>query len=131
VLVYLDSALIIYLVEQNPVHAPAVEAWLTANPLATIVSNELARMECLVVPVRNADAARVADFDAFFSGPVSRMIALDRVVFNKTIQVRAAYPSFRTPDAIHLAAAETSGCRQFLTNDAKLGRYAGITVTLI
>jgi predicted nucleic acid-binding protein len=131
VVVYLDSVLIIYLVEQNPQHGPAVEAWLMANPTASLVSSELARMETLVLPTRNNDSARIADFNAFFSTQVTQMIRLDRSVFEKATEIRASHPSFRTPDAIHLAAATTFGCDLFLTNDAQLRHYSGINVTLI
>jgi predicted nucleic acid-binding protein len=131
VLVYLDSELVIYLIEQNPQYAPAVEAWLTANPAARLASSELVRMETLVLPTRRADAARIVDFNCFFATQVSVMIPLDRTVFEKAIEIRAAYPSFRTPDAIHLAAATTFGCDLFLTNDAQLVHYRGIPVSMV
>ena len=130
-LVYLDSVLIIYLVEQNPQHAPGVEAWLTAHPTARLISSELARLEALVLPLRNADAGRIVDFNRFFETQVSSRVPLDRAVFEKAAEIRAFSPSIKPPDAIHLAAAVGFGCGTFLTNDTRLSRYRGIAVTLI
>jgi predicted nucleic acid-binding protein len=39
--------------------------------------------------------------------------------------------AFRTPDAIHVAAALAGNCAIFLTNDYRLNRAVGITVQVI
>ena len=127
---YLDSAPIIYLVEQNPVFGPKVATWQLTHP-GDLVSSELGRMESLILPARNADAALIVDFEQFFAIQIAEMVALSRVVFDKAIEIRAAFPSIRTPDAIHLAAAVLSGCDVFLCNDAHLKQYPNIRVELI
>ena len=38
---------------------------------------------------------------------------------------------FKTPDALHLAAAVVGGCAAFLTNDAQLARFPGLTVEVV
>jgi predicted nucleic acid-binding protein len=126
---YLDSVPIIYLIEQNPHFAPAVERWLLANP-CDLVSSELARMECLIVPVRNSDAARVGEFENFFRTRVVEVVTLTRAVFDRAIEVRSR-AGFKTPDALHLAAAVEAGCDVFVTNDHQLTRFTGIRVELI
>jgi uncharacterized protein len=127
--VYLDSVLAIYLIEQNPQFAPAVEEWLLANPCDVVV-NELSRMECLIVPICKNDAALIADFENFFHSHVADVIPLTRPVFDRAIQIRAQ-TKFKTPDALHLAAAMEAGCDVFLTNDRQLAQFAGIRVELI
>ena len=54
---YLDSAPIIYHVERTVPFAVAVDAWLTF-PGVVLVSSELARLECLLLPLRNEDTSR-------------------------------------------------------------------------
>jgi uncharacterized protein len=127
--VFLDSVLVIYLIDQNPVFAPRVEAWLNANP-CDIVSSELVRMEALILPVRKNDAAKTAEFENFFATRVAEMCSLARSVFDRAVQIRAAHP-FKTPDALHLAAAVESGCDVFLTNDQRLKQFPGITVEVV
>jgi predicted nucleic acid-binding protein len=86
------------------------------------VSSELARLECLVVPLRNGDAAVVGDFDAFFNARVDELVDFTAVVFRRAAEIRASH-HFKTPDALHLAAAVEGGCTAFLTNDVQLTRW--------
>jgi predicted nucleic acid-binding protein len=44
--------------------------------------------------------------------------------------IRAHY-GFKTPDAIHLAAAVVAGCEVFLTNDHRLDRFSDLTVEIV
>jgi predicted nucleic acid-binding protein len=126
---YLDAVFVIYLVEQNPTFAPAVESWLLANPCDLVVS-ELTRMECMVVPVRNRDAALIAEFEDFFRTRVAEVVPLSRSVLDRVVQIRA-HSKFKTPDAIHLACAAEAGCDAFVTNDHDLTKFTGIRVELI
>jgi predicted nucleic acid-binding protein len=127
--VYIDSVLIVYAVEQTPQFALAVEAWLLANT-CDLVSSELGRMECLIVPVRNNDTALIADFEDYFLNRVAELLPLTRAVFDRAVTIRAT-TRIKTPDALHLAAAVEAGCDLFLTNDAQLASFTGIRVELI
>jgi predicted nucleic acid-binding protein len=87
-------------------------------------------MECLVLPLRNGDSRLVADFDTFFSAEVAEMVPFTPAVFWRAAKIRAQY-NFRTPDALHLAAAVDAACDLFLTNDALLTRYPGLAVEVV
>lgn len=63
---YLDSAPIIYLVEQAQPYATAVRRKLSAQGL-TLITSELMRMECRVKPLRNGDTALLQDFHDYFA----------------------------------------------------------------
>jgi predicted nucleic acid-binding protein len=39
--------------------------------------------------------------------------------------------NFKTPDALHLAAAIEGGCARFLTNDTRLNRCSDIVVEVL
>lgn len=127
--VYLDTAPIIYLVEQNPAFSPAVAAAVVALG-GDLVSSDIAWLESLVVPYRNNDAALVADFDTFFQTQLVEVVGLDRGVFDQAARIRAAH-NLKAPDALHLAAAVASGCDVVLTNDPDLTRFPGIRVQII
>ena len=128
--IYLDSSVIIYLVEQPPAFYSAVINWLAANP-GDLLSNELARLESLVIPVRTGNVALVADFEDFFQSAVLPLGHLDRPVLDRAIEIRARFPKIKTPDAIHLASAVELGCDVLLTNDADMKLFSGIKVDLI
>ena len=69
-------------------------------------------------------------FTTFFQSPDVRVLALTAGVCDRAARLRAKY-RFKTPDAIHLAAAIEHGCDRFLTNDVKLQRCSEIVVELL
>jgi predicted nucleic acid-binding protein len=87
-------------------------------------------LECRVLPLREENAELLEDYEEFFSGLPSGLISLDARVFEKTTDLRARY-NFRTPDALHLAAAIVNECQLFLTNDAHLTRCTEIEVEVL
>src|SRR5262245_61586261 len=127
--IYLDAAPIIYTVEQAMPFAAAVDARL-ATPGIALVASELTRLECIVVPLRTGNAALVQDFEDFFATRVGLMVPFTRAVFQRAAEIRARH-NFKTPDALHLAAAIEGACVAFLTNDARLTRFTGITVEVV
>jgi predicted nucleic acid-binding protein len=87
-------------------------------------------MECLVKPLRINDPSLVNDFERYFDTVISEMVPLSSDVMNKAAEVRAQY-RFKTPDAIHLAAAVTFKCDVFLTNDHRLDRFTELAVEVL
>jgi len=124
---YLDTAPVIYTVEQVPQFAPAVDARISG---VVRVASDLTRLECRVKPLREGDIELLKDYDDFFAGAIAEMVALSREVIDRATEIRAQY-GFKTPDAIHLAAAVVSGCNIFLTNDHRLDRFTDIAVEAV
>jgi len=126
---YLDSAPIIYLVEQVLLYASAVRSKLSAQGLILITS-ELTRLECRVKPLRNGDTALLQDFDDYFANTIAEIAPLTRDVIDRATEIRAQF-NFKTPDSIHLAAAVLANCAVFLTNDHRLNRFTAIQIEVI
>jgi len=125
----LDTAPIVYVVEQNSSFSPLVTAKL-GKLGGDLVSGELVRLEALVLPTRNLDLGLIQDFEDFFAKRLTETVSVDRAVLNQAVQIRASYP-FKTPDAKQLASSVMSGCDVFLTNDNQLKQFTGITVEVI
>jgi predicted nucleic acid-binding protein len=129
VLIYLDSAPLIYLVENVAPYARVLIAHLA--PSGTVqVCSELSRLECRVKPLRDRETALVAAFDRYFANVITTIVPLSRSVMEQATELRARY-GFKTPDAIHLAAAIASGCDLFLTNDYRLDKCTEIKVEVV
>ena len=126
---YLDTAPVIYLVENVAPWEAAVRAFLALDELRPRVS-VLTRMECRVQPLREGNIALLEDYDEFFASLPAGLLALDARVFEKATELRARH-NFKTPDALHLAAAIEGGCQIFLTNDAQLARCTEIRVEVL
>lgn len=127
--IYLDSAAVIYLVEDVIPYAEKVDSRLS-DPDLVIVSSDLTRLECRVKPLRDENAAVLKDFDDFFEGAIDVMVGLSRDVVDGATGIRARY-GFKVPDALHLAAALWSNCEVFLTNDHRLDSFRELTVEVI
>jgi predicted nucleic acid-binding protein len=127
--VYLDAAPAIYLVENVQPYAARVEAYLT-RPGIELVASDLNRLECRVKPIRDGHADLLDQFDAFFGAAVHEVVPLSGNVMDQATDIRARL-GFRTPDAIHVAAAVSAGCDVFLTNDHRLDRVVGIRLEIV
>ena len=127
--VYLDTAPLIYLVENVMPEAPLVVARL-AQPGVTQLCSELTRLECRVKPLKDGETALLMAFDTYFAEIVTAIIPLSRQVIDQATELRAKY-RFKTPDAIHLAAAIVSKCDLFLTNDRQLTQCTEIRIETV
>lgn len=119
--VYLDSCIVIYLVEAPPAIREAVGDALRpgeGQPRQVYVS-ALTRLECRVKPLRESSAELLATYDRFFGSRDLRRCRLTSAVYDLATELRAEH-GIKTPDAIHLAAALDSGCGEFWTNDLRL-----------
>jgi uncharacterized protein len=131
-IVYLDSMIVIYLVEgPGPfrVRARARLAQIVAAGDQTAISY-LVRLECLVKPIRTSDTSALADYNAFFSSPHLLRFPLPEPVFERATEIRAKY-GFGLADSLNLATAVENGCGLFLTNDVQLRRFPDIPVEVL
>lgn len=126
---YLDTAPVIYTVENVPIYALAVDKRLSDPEIERVVS-DLTRMECRIRPLRDGNMDLLKDFDDYFNEVVSEIISLSREVVDYATEIRAQY-EFKTPDSIHLAAACVAKCNIFFTNDHRLDRFDKISVEVI
>lgn len=126
---YLDAAPVIYVVEQVTPFFPVVDARLSATGIVRVAS-DLTRLECRVKPVREENADLLKDYDDFFAYAVAEIVALSREVMDRATEIRARY-GFKTPDAVHLAAAIVTHCDVFLTNDHRLDRFSDLVIEVV
>lgn len=124
-LVYPDTNVLIYLIENRLGHANKVRAHIypTYEEFPVLVFSELTRLECLVQPMRTGDSHVLAAYEILFSNCDYRFSPLDRQSFEIATQLRVQH-GLKTPDALHLAAAIHAGCNEFWTNDQRLAKAA-------
>jgi uncharacterized protein len=130
--VFLDSNIVIYAVENPPLfgsRATARLARLRAGGDSFMIS-DLTRMECSVSPIRSGNAALLGQFLAFFAATGVKVVPITAAVCDRAAQIRAA-TSFRPMDALHLAAAVTHAANHFLTNDTRLNAFTGLPVEVL
>jgi predicted nucleic acid-binding protein len=131
-ILFLDTNIVIYVVEGHPAFAPKVVQRLAAAQSAgdSFMLSDLTRMECLVGPLKTNNTAVRVSFHAFFARPDVWVVAITAVVCDRAAHIRATY-NFRPMDALQLAAAVEHGASIFLTADARLGPFTGLTVEVL
>lgn len=127
----LDTAPLIYFIEQNLTHLEKVRAFFAAMRRDEFRVVTLTLTEVLVHPLRagNVELAReyrdiILDQAYLITFPVSATIA------EQAAQLRANY-NLRTPDAIQIATAIQEGATVFFTNDARLPDITGLKMLVL
>jgi predicted nucleic acid-binding protein len=87
-------------------------------------------MECRCLPMRRGDVGLLALYDTFFAGRDLQVGEIDGRVIDAATEIRATF-NFKSPDAIHLAAATVAKATTFLTGDQELARFDRIAVEII
>jgi len=120
--VYLDSCILIYLVERHPVYSLQIESLMNSLAQADYFYSALSRMETLVMPLRTKDVALHNLYELFFS--TQTVLDIKNEIYDQAAKLRADFPTLKTPDAIHLATAIFYNCDEFWTNDDRLNKIA-------
>lgn len=117
-LIYLDTCVIIYLAEdQGDFGRRTRELTSEVGAEHQFAISSSTKMECLVRPVRLFDAELVDRYSRLLAEMV--FLELTDAVYLRAAELRAHF-RLRTPDAIHLAAAQLHVCEELWTNDQRL-----------
>jgi predicted nucleic acid-binding protein len=129
--VALDTAVFIYFVEEDARFVGPVQELLAAVAAGKLmaVTSALTLLEVLVIPLRHGNRGVAERYEALLTRSRGlRMVQLDLEQLRTAAQVRATCPATRTPDALQLAAALTTGCCAFVTNDRRLSSIPPLRV---
>jgi predicted nucleic acid-binding protein len=131
-IVFLDTNIVIYLIETTSTFHARAQTHITALRTAnhSFAVSDLVCLECRVWPLRQNDQALLAAYDSFFASAGVQVFPLTTPVCQRATLLRATY-NFKTPDALQLATAIVHGCDQFLTLDGRLSRCPDIPIELL
>lgn len=127
-MIYLDSCILIYAIEDRTDRGDVVRRRLDATE-DVLAASPLVLHECLVGPLRAQDMELRDRYRSVLER--LRTIDLTTQVFVRAAELRAGY-NLKTPDALHLAAAQLAGCTQLWTNDTRLANVSrGLAVDVL
>ena len=118
-LIYLDSCLVIYLVENHPRWVEPVASAIAQADEARFGISPLVKCECLVGPMKRGDPVLERTYNRLFDQ--FALLPMPDVVYLQAARLRAHF-GLRTPDALHLACAQHHGCDALWTNDDRLAQ---------
>jgi predicted nucleic acid-binding protein len=115
--VYLDSCIVIYLVERHAIFTANVEQQLDRLGQTTLAISPLVHLEVLVKPHRDVDKQLLLRYQCFLE--TLYLLPIPDEIYEIALSLRVQY-QLKIPDALHLAIAEYHGCQEFWTNDERL-----------
>ena len=128
-----DTAPLIYLVERHPAYVAIVREFVRRVDTGAILgySSMVTLTEVLTQPKQKGNTALEQEYrDLLLHSRNFTLLPIDPVIAERAADLRARY-RFRTPDALQIAAALTTGCQAFLTNDPQLKRTAELRVLIL
>lgn len=131
-LIYLDTSVVIYSVEQVPDYYQILEPlWeKVEGGEVRVCSSELIVLETLVLPLRTGNQNLLQAYDQLLLSPSLQLIPIHQEILRNAAQLRGDY-NLKTPDAIHLATALRESCNLLLTNDVQFRRVRELSVTIL
>jgi predicted nucleic acid-binding protein len=132
-IVGLDTAPLIYFIEESPVYARVVDPFFEAlqHGEFAAVTSVMSLLEALVVPLQRGDtdlARKYRDILSKTRGLTTMSIFSS--IAEEAAKLRASY-NIRTPDAIQMATATSARAKFFLTNDKRLPSLPGLQVLVL
>ena len=123
-LIALDTAPLIYFIEEHPVFLPLVLPLFEAVYYSRIrlVTSTITLIEVLVQPIRRGELKIAQQYrDVLTNAANIQLVPLSQQIAETAAILRAQY-QLRTPDAIQLATAKMSGAAAFITNDEQFAK---------
>ncbi len=120
-LIALDTAPLIYFIEEHPAYCPVVEPFFEQLDKGTVqvVTSVITLTEVLVKPLRDGDTRLAEQYrDILLNIDGLTTVEVSIAIAEKAARLRSQY-SLRTPDAIQIATALHTGASALLTNDIR------------
>lgn len=128
-LIYVDACLLIYAFESHPRYGDVVRDLFARAAPGSLAISPLVQLECLVGPIKTGNQVLQRHYEQGLRRLVQ--LPLPEPVFLQAANARARF-GLRTPDAIHLAAAQYHRCVALWTNDGRLNQAAhGLAVNVL
>jgi predicted nucleic acid-binding protein len=129
----LDTAPLIYFIEQNESYVERVRAFFQAMSRGEfqVVTSTLTLTEVLVHPLRSGNGELAQQYrDIILDQENLRTLPVSVEISEIAARLRATH-QLRTPDAIQIATAIQGGATFFLTNDARLAVVPDLSILVL
>jgi predicted nucleic acid-binding protein len=131
--VFLDTAPLIYYIEENRVYSPILNKLFLANSKGEFLfqTSVITLLEVLVHPMRENEQQLVEEYQNILcNSPSIDIIDLTIDIAIKAATLRAKY-GLKTPDSIQVATALNASAEYFLTNDFRLKAISEIEILIL
>lgn len=131
-LIFLDTAPIIYIVENNPNYYSRTSSYFTKmiQNNANFVTSVISIAEFGVKPKRIKKLELIEEMEEMLKVFEIQTKEITRSIAELSSTIRANYPFLQNFDALQLSTAVEFNCTVFLTNDKKLKNIKDLNVKL-
>jgi predicted nucleic acid-binding protein len=125
----LDTAPLIYFIEENPTYIETVRFFFEAMDRGDflVVTSAVTLLEVLVHPLRSNNKELATEYRDILLNSKLTILEVSSSIAEQAAQLRADY-NIRTPDAIQISAALSAGASHFFTNDIRLPEIPSIQI---
>jgi predicted nucleic acid-binding protein len=125
----LDTAPLIYFIEENPTYLDATKLFFEAMDRGdfAVVTSTVTLLEVLVHPLRSNNTALAAEYRDILLNSKLVTVEVSSTLAEQAARLRAVH-NIRTPDAIQISAALNGGATHFFTNDIRLPEIPAIQI---
>ena len=116
-LIYLDSCVVIFAVEDESSEGEFIRQKLADLGDEEVMITPLVTMECVTGPLRDDNLVLHDHYIRALSQFEKRELGEEQFLRAASLRVKHG---LKTPDALHLAAAQLHGCRELWTRDSNL-----------
>lgn len=131
--VALDTAPLIYFIEEHPTYLPVVEPFFRAmdEGQLTVITSTVTLLEVLVHPIAQDDLLTEQKYrEVLLNAAGLTTLDLSSKIAAEAARLRAQY-NLMTPDAIQLGTALHGNAAAFLTNDRYLQKIKQFNVLVV
>ncbi len=128
----LDTAPLIYFIEENPAYIEIVRFFFEAMDRDDfmVVTSTVTLLEVLVHPLRSNNRELATEYRDILLNSRLMTLEVSNAIAEQAAQLRATH-NIRTPDAIQISAALNAGATHFFTNDIRLPEIPSIQILSI
>jgi predicted nucleic acid-binding protein len=128
----LDTAPLIYFIEENPAYIEIVRFFFEAMDRDDfmVVTSTVTLLEVLVHPLRINNRELATEYRDILLNSRLMTLEVSNAIAEQAAQLRATH-NIRTPDAIQISAALNAGATHFFTNDIRLPEIPSIQIVSI
>lgn len=125
----LDTAPLIYFIEENPDYIETVRFFFEAMDRGDflVVTSTVTLLEVLVHPLRSNNRELATEYRDILLNSKLMTLDVSSAIAEQAARLRAAH-NIRTPDAIQISAALNAGATHFFTNDIRLPEIPSIQI---
>ena len=120
--VFVDTAPIIYYLENNPLYLEIIKRFFTMciEKNIQVVTSVITVEEYLVYPYSSGQMDIVDNFKRFLDYINVEIVDINLDIAEQASKLRGQYKGFKAMDALQISSAIASRCDMFFTNDKQL-----------